>query len=191
RCYHSACDTTSNINSTALDRNSDAIANALWKLAVGNTPPPTDDYSVSVSPSSASVQPGQSASATLSTQVTSGNAQAVLLSATGLPAGTTVSFNPANITSGQSSAVTVATSANTPAGTYTINLNADGASSDRSASFSLTVSGGQGGTTWEVWTPYAAGDTVTYNGVSYRCLQGHTSLPGWEPPNVPALWQPI
>jgi chitinase len=25
--------------------------------------------------------------------------------------------------------------------------------------------------------------------VAYRCLQSHTSLVGWEPPNVPALWQ--
>ncbi|WP_420713242.1 carbohydrate-binding protein [Streptomyces sp. Tu 6176] len=32
---------------------------------------------------------------------------------------------------------------------------------------------------------------MTYNGVSYRCLQGHTAYPGWEPPNVPALWQPV
>ncbi|MET8335220.1 M28 family peptidase [Streptosporangium canum] len=189
RCYHSACDTTSNINSTALDRNADAIANALWKLAVGDTPTPTDDYSISASPSSASVQPGQSASTTLSTQVTSGNTQAVTLSASGLPAGATASFSPANINSGQSSAVTIATSASTPTGTYTVNLNADGASADRSATFTLTVGGGQGGTTWQTWTLYAAGDTVTYNGVSYRCLQGHTSLPGWEPPNVPALWQ--
>ncbi|MER5625689.1 M28 family peptidase [Streptosporangium sp. NPDC002544] len=191
RCYHSACDTTSNINTTALDRNADAAANALWKLAVGDTPPPANDYSVSVSPSSASVQPGQSASATLSTQVTSGNAQAVALSASGLPSGATASFSPANINSGQSSAVTIATSASTPAGTYTINLNADGTSADRSATFSLTVSGGQGGSTWQTWTLYAVGDTVTYNGVGYRCLQGHTALPGWEPPNVPALWQQL
>ncbi|SFK19700.1 Zn-dependent metalloprotease [Streptosporangium canum] len=191
RCYHSACDTTSNINSTALDRNADAIANALWKLAVGDTPTPTDDYSISASPSSASVQPGQSAGTTLSTQVTSGNAQAIALSASGLPAGATASFSPANINSGQSSAVTIATSASTPTGTYTVNLNADGASADRSATFTLTVGGGQGGTTWQTWTLYAAGDTVTYNGVGYRCLQGHTSLPGWEPPNVPALWQQL
>ena len=33
RCYHSSCDTTSNINDTALDRNSDAIAYAVWKLS--------------------------------------------------------------------------------------------------------------------------------------------------------------
>lgn len=33
RCYHRACDTTANINDTALDRNSDAIAHAVWTLA--------------------------------------------------------------------------------------------------------------------------------------------------------------
>ncbi len=40
RCYHSSCDTTANINDTALDRNSDAIAHALWTLS-GTTTPPT------------------------------------------------------------------------------------------------------------------------------------------------------
>ncbi|GAA0506042.1 hypothetical protein Ade02nite_90990 [Paractinoplanes deccanensis] len=32
-CYHSSCDTIANINDTALDRNSDAIAYAVWTLA--------------------------------------------------------------------------------------------------------------------------------------------------------------
>jgi streptogrisin C len=45
----------------------------------------------------------------------------------------------------------------------------------------------QGGT-WAPNTVYATGATVTYGGRSYRCLQGHTSQVGWEPPNVPALW---
>jgi aminopeptidase S len=31
-CYHSSCDTSANIDATALDRNSDAIANAVWTL---------------------------------------------------------------------------------------------------------------------------------------------------------------
>ncbi|MEU8778151.1 carbohydrate-binding protein, partial [Streptomyces sp. NPDC048606] len=42
------------------------------------------------------------------------------------------------------------------------------------------------------WTPgraYRAGEGVTYAGSSYRCLQAHTAVAGWEPPNVPALWQ--
>ncbi len=52
--------------------------------------------------------------------------------------------------------------------------------------------GGGGGTpsgSWQPYTAYGVGQLVTYNGHTYRCLQSHTSLPGWEPPNVPALWQ--
>ncbi|AMW12264.1 peptidase M28 [Streptomyces qaidamensis] len=33
RCYHSSCDTTANINDTALNRNSDALAHAVWELS--------------------------------------------------------------------------------------------------------------------------------------------------------------
>ncbi|GHB06878.1 M28 family metallopeptidase [Streptomyces chryseus] len=44
RCYHSSCDTTANINDTALDRNSDAIAHAVWTLGSGPVVPPGDAY---------------------------------------------------------------------------------------------------------------------------------------------------
>jgi aminopeptidase S len=33
RCYHSSCDTTANIDDTALNRNSDALAYAVWGLS--------------------------------------------------------------------------------------------------------------------------------------------------------------
>ncbi|MEV2910331.1 carbohydrate-binding protein [Paenibacillus larvae] len=47
-----------------------------------------------------------------------------------------------------------------------------------------------GGTSdWTPNTAYKAGDVVTYQGSTYKCIQPHTSLKGWEPPNVPALWQ--
>ncbi|KIQ64930.1 dioxygenase [Kitasatospora griseola] len=45
-----------------------------------------------------------------------------------------------------------------------------------------------GTTTWQVGTSYKVGDQVTYNGVTYVCIQAHTAFAGWEPPNVPALW---
>lgn len=48
-----------------------------------------------------------------------------------------------------------------------------------------------GTTTWAAGTAYKVGDVVTYAGVSYRCIQAHTALAGWEPPNVPALWQKL
>lgn len=44
RCYHSSCDTTANINDTALDRNSDAIAHSIWSLATGPVVPPGTTY---------------------------------------------------------------------------------------------------------------------------------------------------
>ncbi|MDQ3403539.1 MAG: alpha-lytic protease prodomain-containing protein [Actinomycetota bacterium] len=47
------------------------------------------------------------------------------------------------------------------------------------------------GGTWAAYTPYATGAQVTYNGNRYQAWQGHTSQPGWEPPNVPALWRQI
>ncbi|WP_033338169.1 lytic polysaccharide monooxygenase [Catenuloplanes japonicus] len=51
--------------------------------------------------------------------------------------------------------------------------------------------GGGGATTWKSWTAYKTGDKVTFDGVTYECRQGHTTLPGWEPPIVLALWLPI
>ncbi|MFH9816782.1 carbohydrate-binding protein [Streptomyces sp. NPDC017230] len=47
------------------------------------------------------------------------------------------------------------------------------------------------GGTWAAGTVYQPGDTVTYGGATYRCLQGHQSQQGWQPPNVPALWQRV
>lgn len=47
------------------------------------------------------------------------------------------------------------------------------------------------GGTWAANAAYAIGNTVTYGGSTYRCLQPHTALPGWEPPYTPALWQKL
>lgn len=44
---------------------------------------------------------------------------------------------------------------------------------------------------WQAGASYAVGDEVEYGGQMYRCLQAHTSQAGWEPPNVPALWQAL
>src|SRR5687768_8898784 len=36
---------------------------------------------------------------------------------------------------------------------------------------------------------YATGALVTFNGMVYKCVQGHTSQVGWEPPKVASLWE--
>ncbi|MEV4440527.1 M28 family metallopeptidase [Streptomyces sp. NPDC049577] len=40
RCYHRSCDTSANIDDTALDVNTDAIAYGVWTLSGGSTTPP-------------------------------------------------------------------------------------------------------------------------------------------------------
>jgi predicted carbohydrate-binding protein with CBM5 and CBM33 domain len=47
------------------------------------------------------------------------------------------------------------------------------------------------GGTWAAGTAYSTGVTVTYGATTYRCLQNHTALPGWEPPSTPALWRAL
>jgi len=42
---------------------------------------------------------------------------------------------------------------------------------------------------WAPNTAYSVGALVTYQGPTYKCLQAHTSIVTWEPPNTPALWQ--
>ncbi|MEK5059603.1 chitinase [Paenibacillus sp. FSL H7-0326] len=79
--------------------------------------------------------------------------------------------------------------------TYTFTVKAkDAAGNLSAASSALSVktkaeTGNPGASPWQANTAYTVGQLVTYNGSTYKCLQAHTSLPGWEPANVPALWQ--
>ncbi|GAA2614583.1 MULTISPECIES: M28 family metallopeptidase [Streptomyces] len=63
RCYHSSCDSLANINDTALDRNSDAIAYAIWTLGAATPVPPgqsfenTADVNIPDSPAAAVSSP--------------------------------------------------------------------------------------------------------------------------------------
>ncbi|MER5637973.1 hypothetical protein ABT095_13565 [Kitasatospora sp. NPDC002227] len=100
-----------------------------------------DDFSLSDSPASASVDPGGSATSTVSTAVTAGSAQAVSFSASGLPAGATATFSPSSVTAGGSATLTVSTSSSTPAGTYPVTVTGTGTAATHTAAFSLTVNG--------------------------------------------------
>jgi hypothetical protein len=52
----------------------------------------------------------------------------------------------------------------------------------------LTVTAAGGVTAWAPNVAYAVGNLATYGGLTYRCVQAHTSQAGWEPPNAPSLW---
>lgn len=69
-----------------------------------------------------------------------------------------------------------------------IAYDAAGNVSPSSNAVSVTTAPAPTATPWAANTSYAAGALVTYNGKTYSALVAHTSLIGWEPPNVPALW---
>ncbi|MGC5018759.1 S8 family peptidase [Micromonospora sp. DT47] len=133
--------------------------NKLLYVVNDSTPPPTNDFSVSVSPTSGSTAPGGSVTATVATATTNGSAQSVSLSASGLPSGATASFNPATVTSGGSSTLTISTSASTPAGTYTVTVTGTAASGTKTATYSLTVTGTSTGCSGTNGTDVAIPDT--------------------------------
>ena len=44
---------------------------------------------------------------------------------------------------------------------------------------------------WKAGIAYSAGYQAQHNGRLWRCRQAHTSQEGWEPENVPALWEEL
>lgn len=44
---------------------------------------------------------------------------------------------------------------------------------------------------WTAGVDYPAGHKVQHDGKLWRCIQGHTSIVGWEPVNVASLWEQI
>ncbi|HZR53448.1 MAG TPA: glycosyl hydrolase family 18 protein [Streptosporangiaceae bacterium] len=137
----------------------------------GTTPPPPgNDFSVALSPSSGSVTAGQSTTATLSTAVVSGSAQSVSLAATGAPTGVTVSFSPASVTAGASSTMTVSTTSSVASGSYPITITGTATSGSHTAGYTLTVSGGTGSG--------GGGGALTNGGFESGSLSPWTCQPG-------------
>ncbi|WP_066944513.1 M4 family metallopeptidase [Microtetraspora fusca] len=144
-----------------------------------------NDFSMTLNPASATVQAGQQTTATVATQTTSGSAQGVTLTASGLPTGVTASFNPSSVTSGSSSTLTLTTSASTASGAYPITVTGTGGSATHNATFTLTVTGGSGpcdgkqhtatGTLSSgasAYQPGTSGFQVTKSGTHSACLAG-------------------
>lgn len=52
----------------------------------------------------------------------------------------------------------------------------------------IVRSRGDGFTPTGAHDAYKKGDQVAHKGTTYRCITGHTSMVGWEPDQVPALW---
>jgi hypothetical protein len=102
-------------------------------------PPPGNDFSLTLAKASGSVKAGKSLKTTTSTAVASGSAEPVALTASGAPAGVTVTFSPATVNSGASATLTVGTTSTAVAGKYTITVTGTAASGSHPATYQLTV----------------------------------------------------
>ncbi|TYR51063.1 M28 family metallopeptidase [Streptomyces parvus] len=78
RCYHSSCDNLSNVNDTALDRNSDAAAHAIWTLSAASGEPPTGEGVFSNTTDVAIPDAGAAVTSAVAVTGRTGNAPAAL-----------------------------------------------------------------------------------------------------------------
>jgi hypothetical protein len=102
------------------------------------------DFSIAVSPNTATVSAGQSATYSVAVQPTSNFGSSITLSCSGLPTGATCSFNPASVTPGTSvasSTLTVTTSTATPMATDTLTITGTSGALVHSNTVALVVSG--------------------------------------------------
>jgi len=92
------------------------------------TAPTTGAFTISVSPSSGYLYQGQSGYAVITTTVSGGFNSAIALSATGQPAGVTVSFSPSSIAAPGSgtSDMNISVATNATPGTYPITITGTG-----------------------------------------------------------------
>jgi uncharacterized membrane protein len=121
------------------DRRSGA-SEEIWTAAIQDTTS-TSDFAISASPTSTSIAQGAAGNVTISTTVSGGFNNAVALSASGQPSGTTVAFNPTSIAApgAGSSTMTITVGASTAAGTYPITVTGTAGSTTHNATVTLTV----------------------------------------------------
>lgn len=97
----------------------------------------TADYTLSASPSSLTVVQGKTGTSTITVNPTNGFTGSVSLSASGMPAGVTASFNPTSTTGSSTLTLTVSSTAAT--GTSTITITGTSGSLTHTTTVSLTV----------------------------------------------------
>jgi uncharacterized membrane protein len=99
------------------------------------------NFTISASPASLSIQQGHQGTSTITTSISGGFNNAISLSASGMPSGTTVSFNPNPIPApgSGSTTMTITVGSNTPTGTYPVTVTGTGGGIQQNATVNLTV----------------------------------------------------
>ena len=147
-----------------------ATHSATVSITISSQTPP--DFTIAVSPASASVAAGSSTSYSVSTTAVNGSTQSIALSVSGLPSGVTGSFSPATVTAGSTSTLTIAAATTAAAGTTTFSVTGTSATTVHTASASVTVTAG--------------GPATLTDGVPVTNISGATGSDQFWVMNVPA-----
>jgi hypothetical protein len=107
---------TAAVGFLVLTRGATSAGDTVVAPVVKISPVPKNDFSLAVSPASASLTPGAHVAFMVSSAVTSGAAQTISLSVSGLPSGVSGAFSPTSVSSGGSATLTLTASASAPAG---------------------------------------------------------------------------
>jgi endoglucanase len=126
----------------------------------------TSDFTVATSPGALSVARGASGTSTVAINRTNFTG-AVTMSASGLPSGVTVAFNPSAATTGNSVTATFTASSTATLGAATVTLTATSGSTIRSTTVALTVTGG-GDTGTVTATPVVSTNSPWFNELQVR-----------------------
>jgi hypothetical protein len=107
-------------------------------------PPGSANFTLTASPASVTVTAGTSGATTITVTPTGSFTGNVSLSASGLPAGATASFNPSVVTTSGSSTLTLSTATTTPAGSFAITVAGTSGTLTNTTPVSLVVQSGGG-----------------------------------------------
>ena len=101
-------------------------------------------FSMSASPNSLMIKQGNQGTSTISTTISNGFNSSINLSASGMPSGTTVSFDPSTIPApgSGSSTMTVTVGSSTPIGIYPITITGNGGGVQQNTTVKLFVNSG-------------------------------------------------
>ena len=109
--------------------------NGLGAFIAGSSQP---DFSVGVTPSSATVAPGANTTFSVSVGATGGYNRTVSLSVSGLPAGATASFSPGSVTGSGTSTLSVQTGT-AALGSYPLTITGSDGSTSHTATATLVI----------------------------------------------------
>ena len=155
------------------------------------TPSGVPNFTISVSPPTLTVVQGNQGTATVTTTIGGGFNSGITLSASGVPLGTTVSFNPNPIPApgAGSSMMTVIVGGGTPSGVYPITITGKGSGIQQSTTLTLTVISASA---WAIGFDFRSssdfvsdppGDTYVLSSTSYPTTFNGVSF-GWANTNL-------